>query len=442
MLRLSIRLSPLHLYIIRKLLKNHHKVIQYKNILLIKGADMPSNPLLEKQVSVVAIPSDTFLTDSIVDFPIYYQLRDHQYRQILKEGSHFSSHLKEQLEGKGVKNLYIRDSDKNKYEEYMQQKWLHETIAGMKQVGVRNFKADTTVEFPLYYRKKNTLKQVLEKGKVLESSQLKMLEEEKVKKLLINNEDRKYFKTYVQQNTPPFTLEAGLSLKEKAERIFAHGEEIMDYLATDPRSDWGYARVKVIVEHMVELVLEDEKAFKTLNDVGDKEYELGSHSLSVALFSIGFGQHLGFDRDDLRRIGYCAMFHDIGKSQIDEEIMDKAGGLKREEFEIVKKHAKYGSFIMRSHLEKDKDILDGILYHHEHFDGSGYPDQLKGHAIPLFAQIVALSDVYDAISRKKPYGDPHNSFEALNIMMKEMANQFDKKLLIEFVRFMGPQYRD
>lgn len=402
---------------------------------------MASIPSAEKKTSVISIPSDTFLTDSIIDFPIYYQLRNHQYRQILKEGSHFSSHLKEQIEEKGVKTLYIRSSDKSKYEEYLEQKWLHETIAGMKQVGVRNFKADTTVDFPLYYRKKNRLQQLLEKGKVLESSQLEMLEEEKVKKLLINNEDRKYFKTYVQQNTPPFVLEPSLSLKEKAEYIFAHGEEMMDYLVTDPRSDWGFDRVKVIVEHMVDLILGSEKAFKTLNDAGDKEYELGSHSLSVALFSIGFALHLGFDHDDLLRLGYCAIFHDIGKSQIDNEIMDKAGGLKREEFEIVKKHSKYGSFIMRSHLEKDKAILDGILYHHEHFDGSGYPDHLKGRAIPLFAQIVGLADVYDAISRKKPYGDPHNSFEALNIMMKDMPNQFDKKLLIEFVRFMGPQYR-
>ena len=90
----------------------------------------------------------------------------------------------------------------------------------------------------------------------------------------------------------------------------------------------------------------------------------------------------------------------------------------------------------------NKQQPNTLLYHHEHFDGSGYPDQLKGQAIPVFARIVALADVYDAISRKKPYGDPHNSFEALNIMMKEMANQFDKKLLIEFVRFMGPQYRN
>jgi len=256
---------------------------------------MASLPSVEKKVSVVSIPSDTFLTDSIVDFPIYYQLRDHQYRQILKEGSHFSSHLKEQIEAKGVKTLYIRDSDKNKYEEYLEQKWLHETIAGMKQVGVRNFKADTTVEFPLYYRKMNTLKQLLEKGNVLESSQLKMLEEEKVKKLLINDEDRKYFKTYVQANTPPFTLKEGLSIKEKAERIFAQGEEMMDYLVTDPHSDWGYARVKVVVEHMVDLIIDDEKAFKALNDAGDKEYELGSHSLSVALFAISFAQHLGLN---------------------------------------------------------------------------------------------------------------------------------------------------
>jgi HD-GYP domain-containing protein (c-di-GMP phosphodiesterase class II) len=399
---------------------------------------MQSIPLSERRTSVVSIPSDTILPDTIIGFPVYYRVREYQYRQLLEAGARYPLHLKVQVETKGIENLYIRSSDRNKYQEYLQ----ITTITGMKRVSVKNFKTDTTVDFSLYYHNKETLKQLLAKGKILEASHLKMLEEKKIKQLLIHKEDRKYFRAYVQQNTPPFILEPDLSLEEKSQRVYGHGMEMMEYLTSDPRSDWGYARIKIIVDQMVDLIHFNERAFKMLYDAGNMEYELSAHSLNVALFSIGFGLHLGFDRDDVLRVGYSAVFHDIGKSQIDGEIIDKAGSLKKEEFEVIKKHAKYGSFIMRSHLEKDKDILNGILYHHEHFDGSGYPGHLKGRAIPLFAQIVSLSDVYDAVSRKKPYGSPHNSFETLNIMMKDMGHQFDKKLLKEFILFMGPKEWD
>lgn len=420
---------------------------------------MASLPSAEKKTSVKAIPANTLLADRIVDFPIYYKNRNNQFKKLVNTGAHYPLNIKKQLEEKGIGRLYIRNSDNRKYLDYLQklltapseEDLLSKAIAEMKEISVKSFKAGTTVEFPLYFRSKGekdgeddkdeTIKQLLAKGKILEASHLKMLDEKKINRLLIQKKDRKFFRAYVQQNTPPFTLEPGLKLEEKSDRIYGHGLEMIDYFMSEPRSGWGYTRVKVIVDHIVELVCSNDGAFKTLLDSDDLEYALSAHSLNVALFSIGFGLHLGFNASDLLRIGYSSVFHDIGKSQIDSELIDKADSLNREEFEVIKKHAKYGGFIMRSHLERDKDILDGVLYHHEHFDGSGYPGHLKGRAIPFFAQIIALSDVYDAIARKKPYGDAYGSFETLNIMMKEMGNQFDKKLLMEFIRFMGPQER-
>ncbi len=417
---------------------------------------MASIPSSEKKTSVESIPSNTLLPGSVVDFSIYYRNRDKQYKKLLNPGARYPLNYKKRLEEKGIKRLYILYSDKRKYLDYLQrilsvstkeEDLLSQALTEMKEINVKSLKAGTAVEFPLYYRnkakedKKESIEQLLAKGKILEVSHLKMLDEKNIKHLLIQKDDRKYFRAYVQQYTPPFVLEPDLSLEEKSDRIFGHGMEMMDYLSSDPRSGWGYTRVKVIVEHLADLIHSYERAFKTLNDAGNMDYSLGAHSLHVALFSIGFGLHLGFNQNDLFRIGNSAIFHDIGKSQIDSDLMDKAS-LDREEFELIKKHAKYGSFIMRSHLERDKEVLDGVLSHHEHFDGSGYPGNLKGRAIPLFAQIISLSDVYDALLRKKPYGDTHSAFEALNIMMTEMGNQFDKKLLKEFIRFMGPQYRD
>jgi putative nucleotidyltransferase with HDIG domain len=193
-----------------------------------------------------------------------------------------------------------------------------------------------------------------------------------------------------------------------------------------------------LAKNTVDVVLSHDHALKTLIDVSSFEYYTQTHSVDVAVYAVAFAHHLGFGRSDLERLSYSAMLHDIGKSRIDKAIIYKAGELDIREFDHIKRHTSLGYFILKGLLENDRDILNGVRYHHERHDGSGYPERLKGKAIPLFAQIISLCDVFSALSTKRIYKDARSSLEALHILQHELHSTFDKTLLDTFVTFMIP----
>jgi len=160
--------------------------------------------------------------------------------------------------------------------------------------------------------------------------------------------------------------------------------------------------------------------------------------VDVAVYAAAFAHHLGFGRGDLDRLGYAAIMHDIGKSKVGKDLIYKKAELSVLEYEQVKRHTTFGYFILKAQEETDRDILGGVRYHHERHDGLGYPERLRGRSIPLFAQIIALCDVYSALSTKRVYKDAYSAHEALHILETEMAPAFDKTLLGEFIAFMYP----
>jgi len=143
-------------------------------------------------------------------------------------------------------------------------------------------------------------------------------------------------------------------------------------------------------------------------------------------------------------LGIAALFHDVGKILIPESILQKPGLLTAEEYEIMKSHTTRGSEILKSALKTHPEnhllsvCYDVVRYHHEKWDGSGYPDGLKGEQIPLAARIVAIADVFDALTSDRHYRDAFSSEEALKIMQTEEKEHFDPDLFsvfLEYVRF-------
>lgn len=433
---------------------------------------MSLNPVSEKKKQpVLTIPATTILANRVVDFSVYYRNRKRQLKKLAAAGQSFPDTIKRQLIEKAVEKLYIKGEDKRKYLLYLKQKPTVQTIAKekslkqraaavsgakkrtvsekevkkkqpvMESVPVKKFVVEAAVPFPVFFKAKDgEIKKLLAKGNTYTYTTVALLERNGLSEVMIRKEDMGAYKKYLQDMTPPFTLDPSLPVEEKAKRLYAHTTEIMETLFKDPRCTWSFSRVKSLIEFAADIIESDKRAIKAFTDAGNVEYTTHSHSFDVAVFAMGFGHHLKFKREDIIRIGYVGMFHDIGKSQIDPAILEKVGPLDHEEFAVMKKHANYSNFILKSHVEQDKDILNGVKYHHERFDGSGYPDGLTGNEIPLFAQIASIADVYDAVTSKKEYRDAQNSFETLMMMKNEMGHHFDKRLLMEFIRFMGPQY--
>ena len=141
-------------------------------------------------------------------------------------------------------------------------------------------------------------------------------------------------------------------------------------------------------------------AFAKLIDAKDK-YTQG-HSRRVAAYTEKLAKKLGFDEDEVRKYKNIALLHDIGKVAIPDNILNKPQGLTDEEYEIMKSHAKRGQDIL-DEIRMEPDLALGAGYHHERFDGRGYPEGLHGDKIPPVAQLIAVADTFDAMYSTRPY---------------------------------------
>jgi HD-GYP domain-containing protein (c-di-GMP phosphodiesterase class II) len=133
------------------------------------------------------------------------------------------------------------------------------------------------------------------------------------------------------------------------------------------------------------------------------------------------------DEEQIHKIYLSGLLHDIGKIGIDEAVLCKTGRLTDEEFEHVRKHPLIGAGILRE-IKQMRDIVPGVLCHHERIDGRGYPNGLAGDQVPLSGRIVGLADSFDAMTSKRTYRDALGVEMALAEIEKGLGTQFDEKI--------------
>lgn len=155
------------------------------------------------------------------------------------------------------------------------------------------------------------------------------------------------------------------------------------------------------------------------------------HSKRVADLSLKLATLLGLSTKKIRSIYNTALLHDLGKSKINPEILNKPTKLTIKEFEYIKKHSIYGYQIALKLGIDNLDALD-ILHHHENYDGTGYPMEIRGENIPLGARIIRVCDMYDALISHRPYKEKLNHLDALNVMIKE-KKIFDERIFNVFL---------
>lgn len=168
------------------------------------------------------------------------------------------------------------------------------------------------------------------------------------------------------------------------------------------------------------------QTFANIIDAKD-EYTRG-HSLRVSLYSKEIAKRMGMSEDDIQNVYYIALLHDIGKIGIPDNILSKPGALTEEERDIIKQHVTIGGEILKD-FSSIPNIVDGALYHHEKFDGSGYASGLKGVEIPLVARIICVADSFDAMSSARCYRKAM-SMDYIEKELKEYAGkQFDPAIV-------------
>jgi putative nucleotidyltransferase with HDIG domain len=165
------------------------------------------------------------------------------------------------------------------------------------------------------------------------------------------------------------------------------------------------------------------------------------HSERVALLSRLLAKEAGFPDALVDRVYMAGLLHDVGKIGVPEAVLQKAGRLDPEEFEQIKKHPEIGARILRD-IKQVEDIIPGVLYHHERYDGKGYPSGKAGEDIPLFGRIICLADCFDAMTSSRTYRKALPLEVALTEIRRCAGTQFDPTLTDVFLKIGEQRLKD
>ena len=166
--------------------------------------------------------------------------------------------------------------------------------------------------------------------------------------------------------------------------------------------------------------------------VDAKDLLTSKHSQRVSEYSVLIAKRFGFSEEEQENLRKAALLHDIGKIGIPDSILNKPDRLTDEEYAIMKTHVTNGAEILKDFTLIDH-VVEGARYHHERYDGKGYPDGLKGRDIPLYGRIIAVADAFDAMTANRVYRKRLPFADVLNELRNGRGTQFDPELLDDFL---------
>ena len=166
-----------------------------------------------------------------------------------------------------------------------------------------------------------------------------------------------------------------------------------------------------------------------------------SHTVNVSAMSTALGITLGLYENELKELALGALLHDIGKMLVPKDILNKPAKLDAEEFEIIKSHSLLGYRYILDNINLPDKIAKVALDHQENYDGKGYPNGLKGTEINFYAQIVAITDVYDALTSNRIYKRAVDSDKAIDIMLSESIDRFNPYIFSKFMKLVDYKNR-
>jgi len=262
----------------------------------------------------------------------------------------------------------------------------------------------------------------------------------RVESLYLRTEDRAAYDDYVEENITAIVRDGLLPRRKACRIIYETSGRVMERLFNDPRSGKSMQRARKAVQATVLSILDDPETLWDTLSMAEQDYYTHTHCVNVSLLLVGVSRDvLGItDASELERIGLGGIFHDIGKSRIPPEILNKPGRLTPEEFAHIKHHPQLGVEIASAHRRIAPTTRQIILSHHEHYNGAGYPRGVASGTLSAVVRMANIVDVYDALTTRRPYSDARPAYDALRLMLDRMDAELDRELLERFVEFLGP----
>ncbi len=200
-------------------------------------------------------------------------------------------------------------------------------------------------------------------------------------------------------------------------------------------------KAKRLMQNAVNAIMQDEATLLGLANIKNYDEYTFNHSVNVAIYSIALGQRIGIPKKHLSHLGMAGLFHDIGKTRIPKEILNKTEKLSPEEWEVIRAHPVIGAetvMRMKEWGELSTRMIDGAFEHHLRYDLQGYPKLSRKMRLSLFGRIITIADFYDALVRPRVYNRfPYVSEKILGFMLERSGKDFDPALVKVFVNMIG-----
>lgn len=200
----------------------------------------------------------------------------------------------------------------------------------------------------------------------------------------------------------------------------------------------AFESVSRVLNDIVDEICTNKNLMINMVDLKNFDEYTYAHSVNVAILSIAIGCSFSFSKHELYNLGVGAILHDMGKAFVPMEIINKPDKLTDIEFFEVMKHPRAGLDYIENYLQVPYDSLAAVIDHHERYDGTGYPAHKRGNSISLYGCIVAVADVFDAITTDKCYKAGISTQEAVEYIMGSSGTQFDPKVVDSFVKKVSP----
>lgn len=237
----------------------------------------------------------------------------------------------------------------------------------------------------------------------------------------------------------PVTLETIEKLKVADRKKVTLSESVknrvnqgVQYLFSDTKSRDFTNTAENVTTSLMDAIMENDAVALNIDALKVSDEYTFKHSVDVATMAMVIARKANMSEADIHKVGVSGLLHDIGKSQIPNEVLNKAGKLTEEEFAVMKNHSLFGYNMLKEKDELPQEVMMGVLQHHEKISGRGYPLRLTDRQICAYAKILSIADVYDALVTERPYKKAFSQQDALEMIMA-MTEDLDIGYMRDFM---------
>lgn len=403
----------------------------------------------------IPIPISRLLLGLAIPFDVYAREGD-VFSHLLPKWTHFDESMLNNLHQLGISTVYIEGdasrvemylgqkgesttpAEQTKFEEYSRKKQAYHQIEKTLLVDKSLFVPHSRITFSLYEVGNMTISKVVE-ASVNSPVAIPPLGFRTRGDLAILVDDIEKYQQYLNSILQSPTVPAEVKRRSRAIGMKERSKIMIREALASPADSAKTGEITGAISLMTEALLNNEIDARDLMSLKNHDLYTYTHSVNVAVLSISLGAAAGLPRDQIEKLGIGAMMHDIGKSAIPADVLNKQGQLSDEEYRLMQQHPVEGVRMLEGNPEIPKESLMAVLQHHEKLNGTGYPLRLRGDRITRFGRIAALADCYDALTTPRPYRYSHTPYMALSLLTRETSErgEFDAELVKALVRVVA-----